>query len=88
MMRAGTQPAVVRAVALAAALLLVAASPAQAHGDATGAQEFLQHNLVTLGFVVVIVLAAAALLWLNRPRRRVPSSSAPAALDPSEQPAD
>lgn len=71
------QPAIARAVA-AAAIALLPAAPAEAHGGATGAQEFLQHNLVTAALLLVIVLAAGSLVWLNRPDARDGRSRRPA----------
>ena len=74
-----------RAAALGLLMLLIA-TPVYAHGEATGAQEFLQHNLVTIGFLAVILLAAAALVWVNRPGRNVSSSGAQPTPKPSDLP--
>ena len=80
-MRSPAARAAPAAVALAA---LLVALPAEAHGGASGAQEFLQHNLVALVLLGVIVAAAAALLWRNRPAR----SAAPAGARPGDTHSD
>jgi len=64
------------------AFLVLAAAPAEAHGGSTGAQEFLQHNLVTGLFLLAIVAGVSALVWLNRPGSR---AAPPAAETPGDR---
>ena len=44
---------------------LLSATSALAHGEATGPQEFIQHNLVTVALATVLLVASLALAWVS-----------------------
>jgi hypothetical protein len=68
----------------AGAWAAAAAGPAWAHGGATGAQEFFQHNLVTVGLAAILLAASAGLAWISRGATR--TGRAPGADGPSPGP--
>ncbi|HXI16692.1 MAG TPA: hypothetical protein VNM48_09985 [Chloroflexota bacterium] len=61
----------VMATGCALVTLHLSVLPAAAHGGTSGAQEFVQHNAVTVALILILLVATLALVWVNLgPRRR------------------